>query len=146
MIETIENQIIEALKQNKNFKGFEIAPFPEDFDDYRFLSAEGCMLVRYDGSIFSGPETLSAVTQSETYEFSIITGVRYQETLSKNYPILKGIKETLTGFQIREGKLYPKKCKYLGQKNRACYYGHVFAIKLKSFDKQKNSNIVELFN
>lgn len=146
MIETIENQIIETLKQNETFKGFDIEPYPENFDRYNFLSAKGCILVRYDGSIYTEPETLVKINQSETYEFSLIAGIRYQEIFSKNYPVLKEIKKGLTGLQIREGKLYPKKLKYLGQKDRTTYYGYVFAIKLKSFDTPKNSNIVELFN
>lgn len=145
MIEEIEKKIIETLEKSGLFMGFDIKPFPEDFDNYNFLSAKGCLLVRYDGSIYSEPETLSSLTQSETYEFSVIAGIRYQETLSKNYPVLENIKDELKGLKIREGKLYPKKRMFLGQKNRATYYGYVFAVNLKSFDSPKNNNVIDLF-
>lgn len=145
MIEEIENKILDTLKNSGLFKGFDIKPFPEDFDSYSFLSAKGCLLVRYDGSIFSDPETLTSLTQSETYEFSVIAGIRYQDTLSKNYPVLENIKNELKGLRVREGRLYPKKRMFLGQKNRSSYYGYVFAVKLKSFDSPKNSNVIDLF-
>lgn len=146
MIETIENKILVTLQQAEMFKGMEIEPFPEDFDHYNFISELGCLLVRYDGSNYSEPTTLVNVTQEETYEFSVIVGIRYQDNLQKNYPVLDEIKRVLTGVRIREGKLYPKKRKFLGQKDRTTYYGYVFAITLQSFEEMKPDNVIEMFS
>ncbi|MDD3236811.1 MAG: Gp37 family protein [Candidatus Gastranaerophilales bacterium] len=143
MLETIETAIIDALKPI--FDKFQIESFPADFDSYNFTSAKGCMLVRYDGSIYSKPQTINLVTQDETLEFSVITGLRSLKKYKDAYPILKQVKDTLTGLVINGKKLYPVKKAFLEKITKDLYWGVSFAITLPTQEVSKESNVVPLW-
>lgn len=137
MLDTIEKEIIKALEDNNDFKKFTTESFPADFEEYVFTSAKGCLLVRYDGSSYSKPQTLYVVTQDETYEFSVLLALRHLKKYNDAYPYLKKIKETLTGLSIGGKKLYPLKKVFITRKKGDHWWGFVFAITLPT---QENIN------
>lgn len=136
MFDKIEKLILEKIKQSRKFRGFDIEPFPENFEDYQFSSARGCVLVKYDGSEYSKPQTINFVRQDETLEFSVMLGFRYARTLKEVYPYIKNIKKILTGLDVFPGKkLYPKKRQYIGHIKGDLYYGYVFAVTVPSTEE-----------
>lgn len=148
MIEAVETAIIAALENEfGKDKGFAIESFPADFDKYRFTAAEGCHLVRYDASSFSKPNTVHAVCQDETLEFSIISGFRYLAKYSDAYALLKRIKNCLTGLKINGQKLYPKKREYIDKVNGDIYWGYVFNITLSTSENivYEPDNLITMF-
>lgn len=135
MFDKIEEMILDRLNKTPEFKGFEIVPFPENFESFDFNSERGCLLVKYDGSEYSTPQTINFVRQDETLEFSVMAGFRYMRTLEEAYPYLKEIKKVLTGLNIFGKKLYPKKRQYIGHIKGDLYYGYVFAVTLSSTEE-----------
>lgn len=140
MFDEIEDLILARLKEVEMFRGFDILPFPENFEKFSFLSGRGCLLIKYDGSTFTDPQTINFVRQNETLEFSVIAGFRYQRTLKEVYPMLKAIKKTLTGLRYNGKQLYPKKRQYIGHVKGDLYYGYVFAITLPSTETPPDNN------
>lgn len=147
MLDVIEEQIKEKLKSVELFKGFDIDSEPEDFSSYPFTSELGCLLVSYDSTTYSDPQTLNTITQEATYTFSITAGLRYfkSNTLKESYPVLDAIKKALTGLRISSGRLYPTKCQYIGKLARTHYYRYSFEIKLKSIEATQPDNVLNLF-
>ena len=135
MFDKIEKIILDKLSGTSKFKGFEIVPFPENFESFDFNSERGCLLVKYDGSEYGTPQTINFVRQDETLEFSVMAGFRYTRTLKEVYPYLKEIKKVLTGLNILGKKLYPKKRRYIGHIKGDLYYGYVFAVTLPSTEE-----------
>lgn len=144
MLDVIENTIIEQLNTSKLLKGFSIDAEPADFRDYPFTSELGCVLVTYDNTSYSNPQTLSTITQEDTHTFKLIIGLRYFKTnrVSESYPVLKEVKRLLTGLRISSGKLYPTKCQYIGKFERTHYYSYSFAIKLTSVGDTHIDNVL----
>lgn len=131
MIELVETAIKTALENEFGKKsGYIVESFPEDFDKYQFTAPKGCHLVRYDISTFSKPQTVHAVCQDETLEFSIISGFRSLTEYSDAYALLKRIKNCLTGLKINGKRLYPKKREYIDRIKGDIYWGYVFNITL----------------
>ena len=128
--EVIENRIIEQLQKNEFFNGWTVEAFPEDFKSYNFTSAMGCLLVRFNGADYTKPETLNAVVQHETSEFSIAIGLRYINSLKEAHPVLREVYKTLTGTSLMNEKIYPKSCNYLGHLKGDVFYDFVFNITL----------------
>lgn len=135
MFDKIEQMILEKLKETPKFKGFDVLPFPENFDKFGFKSERGCLLVKYDGSEFTKPETINFVRQDETLEFSVMAGFRYVRTLQETYPAVEEIRKVLTGMNIFGRKLYPKKRQYIGHVKGDLYYGYVFAVTVPSTEE-----------
>ncbi len=136
MFDKIESLIIKTIKSSRKFSGFDIVPFPENFKDYQFSSARGCILVKYDGSEYSKPQTVNFVRQDETLEFSVMLGFRYAKTLKDVYPHIKKIHKVLTGLDVFAGKkLYPQKREYIGHIKGDLYYGYVFAVTVPSTEE-----------
>lgn len=145
MLEKIENAIIECLKSQKRLKQYKVEAFPADFSSYSFTTAKGCLLVRYDGSSYTKPQNLNAITQDETFEFSVITGLRALKKYNDSYPVLQIIKETLTGLNINGKKLYPKKREYIDRFKSDLYWGYLFSITLPVQQIIKEDNIIPLW-
>lgn len=147
MLDVIEEQIKEKLRTVELFKGFDIDSEPEDFSSYPFTSELGCLLLSYDNTSYSDPQTLNTITQDATYTFNVIAGLRYFKTnsLKESYPILDAIKKALTGLRISSGRLYPTKCQYIGKLARTHYYRYTFEIKLKSIEATRPDNVLNLF-
>lgn len=135
MLGLIENQIIQRLKSSDMFKGMDIEPFPADFENYNFLSDLGCMLIRYNGEDFTEPETLGATVQTDTYSFTIYLGMRSLTLMNEAYPVIKEIKDLLTGYKINESKMYPASIRYAGKIN---YSDNFWALTFKT--KQTNAS------
>lgn len=140
-IEQIETEIIKKLKALDCFDGFQIEPFPVDFEKFAFTSGKGCVLVRYDGSDYTKPQTLNVVTQDETLDFSIIIGLRYLKLYRNSYLFLENIKHSLTGLKIGGKKLYPKKREFVNKIRGDLYWGYVFSITLPTQEISDSNNI-----
>lgn len=131
MIGLVETAIQAALEAEfgKN-NGYKIEGFPADFEKYKFTDSKGCHLIRYDASTFSKPQTIHAVCQDETLQFSIISGLRSLSKYSDAYKILTRIKNCLTGLKINGKRLYPQKREYVTKIENDIYWGYVFNITL----------------
>lgn len=105
-IEIIKNKLKEAFPQ------FTTDDYPEDFNNYIFTSPEGALLVRYDASSYTDPNTTDIITQDETLEIVLFIGLRYKK-YSDCYSILDGILNSINGLNINGQKLYPKKRQYI---------------------------------
>lgn len=126
----VTNKIILELQAVEFFKGWSIETFPESFDTYNFTSELGCLLVRYNGSDYSKPDTLGAVTQYETVEFAVISGLRYLKSLDDAVPVLDEIYKNLTGVSVNNVKIYPHQVNYVGHRGGDVYYESIFKITL----------------
>ena len=126
-IENIENSIIEKLQAS--FPVFQTESFPANFSEFSFTRANGCLLVRYQGSSFSGSKAIGFMVQEERIEFSIFIALRYLNSFQEAYPHLKQVKQTLTGFKP-EGcsKLQPTKAEFLDEENGDLWYGMTFSL------------------
>lgn len=144
MFNVIEEQILKQLKSLELFKGFTIDSEPADYSNYDFISERGCLLVSYNNTSFSDPQTLSTITQEAAYTFKVILGLRYlrTDTLKAGYPYLQEIKRGLTGLRISSGKLYPTKLEYIGKLDRTHYYSYTFAIKLTETGDPQIDNVL----
>ena len=119
-------RIKEAIDKIKNklkttFPEFCVDDYNNDFDKLLFTAPKGCLLVRYDDSEFSKPETTDKILQSERMKFVVFTGLRYCKNYSESYDILDDIKDCLLGLKIQDRKLYLKNRQYI-KKIKADYW------------------------
>ena len=125
MLDQIEKTLNGELVTN--FEGFDVESFPAKFDEYNFTSHNGCLLIRYDGSSFSNQNTLLAANQSETYNYSIIMGLRY-ENFKACYKWIKQLKNTLLGFTVCGYRIVLKQIKFLDEINSDLWWGVSFSL------------------
>lgn len=144
LAELVENQILKTIGESEILKGWTIQSFPENFKAFHFTSLLGCILVRYNGSDYSKPSTIGAVSQTETLEFSIVVGLRYIQKLNEAYPILKELYNNLTGLWINNEKLYPVQCEYLGHINDDIFYDYRFKIALPISSPSDKNNVFKI--
>lgn len=126
----VTNKILKKLQTVEFFNGWTIEAFPSDFGEFSFTSALGCLLIKYNGSDYSKPDTLGAVTQYETVEFAVISGLRYIKSLEEADPVLDEIYKNLTGLCINNEKIYPHQVNYVGNRGGDVYYESIFRITL----------------
>lgn len=144
-IEIVENAIYERLKNSKEFDGFDIEPYPVDISKFDFVSSKGCILVRYEASNFTAPETLYVVNQTETLEFSVFVGLRYLKKYKDSYKALKQIKRLLTGLSIKGKRLYPKRRQFVDLVKGDLYWGYTFVIELPEMEDVTLDNVVPIW-
>jgi hypothetical protein len=131
MIETIENLILEKLKSD--FENFTVESFPADFQTYDFTSAIGCLLVKYDGSDFEKPKSLSTVVQERNVLFTVVIGLRQLNKYADSYYYLEKVRNKLTGLNFWGKKLYPVKDRFLADTgNGDIYLGQQYRIKCET--------------
>ena len=140
----IDKTITEKLTESEIFNGWTIESFPENFKSYNFTSALGCLLIKYNSTAYSKPDTISAITQDATYEFSVVTGLRYIERTEESYPVLDEIYQVLPGLQINGKKMYPTQCNYIGRKDGDIYYESTFKITLPVSSPNDKNNIYNM--
>lgn len=149
ILDKIENEIIAKLKPLKLFNGFQIEPYPIEFKKFAFTSAKGCILVKYNGSDYTKPQTLNVVTQDETLEYAVFLGLRYLKNYRDAYPYLEEIKKNLTGMKIYGKKLYPHTREFVERINGDVFWGYVFRITLPTqevIDNDDDKNIIPLWS
>lgn len=152
MLGVIERKITEKLESSQLLCGMNIEPFPAEFEDYNFTSALGCILIQYAGEDFDEPETLSLTAQTDTYSYIVYVGLRSLSSLNEAYPVLKEVKDLLTGLRIdgvnkddefsapASGKeLYPVSIKYAGKINyNDNFWSMTFKINLPNASKYEH--------
>jgi len=143
MITVVKDAILEAIRENPQFKGFQVEEYPDDFKSYQFTSAQGCVLVRDDGSNFAPPETIEKIVNGETIRVSTIVGLRYLPTKAEQYSFIRGLIGELRGLKILEKRLYPVNRKYLGKIDSDHWHGIQFEIKVSS--QYSNHNEIPVF-
>jgi hypothetical protein len=139
-IELAENTIIETLRvytQAGLLKGVKVEDCPGDIFAYQFTNAKGTILVRYDNSVFTKPQTLGAVVQDETMEFSVIAHLQFPKKHSEIYPYLAKIKKVLTGLCVNGGKLWVQSRKYIGNLKTGVIWGFTCYITVPSGSEEK---------
>ncbi len=144
-IEIIENAILKRLKESEELKGFDIEPYPVDISKFDFISAKGCVLVRYESSSYTKPQTLACVTQDETFEFSVFIALRYLKKYADSYPWLRIVKRLLTGLRIKGKQLYPAKRQFVDIVKGDLYWGYSFNITLPAQEDRTMSNVIPLW-
>ena len=144
-IEIVENAIMDRLMNAEELKGVDIEPYPADISEFDFLSALGCILVRYDNSSYTKPQTMPCVTQDETLEFSVFIGLRYLKAYRDSYPWLKIIKRLLTGLCVKGKRLYPTKRQFVDLVKGDLYWGYSFNITLPAQEDISLNNVIPLW-
>lgn len=141
-IDIIEEAIIERLRSSDELSGFDIDSYPKDILNFNFVSPKGCILVRYEASSYTTPQTTGPVSQDETFEFSVFLGLRYLQKYRDSYHYIKIIKKLLTGLSIKGKRLYPKKRQFVDLIKGDMYWGYSFNITMPTEEDSKLDNIV----
>ena len=144
---TIECNIIKRLKTSELFQGMDIDVFPVNFEEYNFTSSYGCVLIKYNGEDLSEPEELAMVEQTDTYSYIVYLGLRSMNDLSEAYPLIKEIKDLLTGYKINKCKLYPSSIKHVGKVNYNDHYWAItFKFKMPNVSRFEENNIIKFYS
>lgn len=136
MINTIENAITAVLKDV--FKEFQVDSFPVDFQKFAFLSPKGCILVRFENSVVSARQSVTAVNTEETYNFTIFAAMRYVQKHSDTYSFLQDIKRTLNGLNIMNKRLVYTKRNFENEINGDLWYSFECEITFPVKDEYKD--------
>jgi len=126
-IRTIENSIIETLKQN--FPELLVQGFPDKPSEFRLLHPTGALLVHYQGSNYTNTQALGFVTQENKKEFSVTVITRNLRSNNGAYEFIDRVKETLSGFKIDEcTSLLPTKDYFISENAGIWQYGINFTL------------------
>ena len=126
-IRTIENSIIETLKQN--FPELLVQGFPDKPSEFRLLHPTGALLVHYQGSNYTNTQALGFVTQENKKEFSVTVITRNLRANNGAYEFIDRVKETLSGFKIDEcTSLLPTKDYFISENAGIWQYGINFTL------------------
>jgi len=103
-ITNIENEIINILGNT----GIEVKGYPDVPENYTVVS-DSAILVKYDGSTYSDPQSTGVVTQERTIKFNIMLFFK----VSKNskyqtvYDLVEDVRQLLLGYEPAQcSKLY----------------------------------------
>lgn len=126
-IRTIENSIIETLKQN--FPELLVQGFPDKPSEFRLLHPTGALLIHYQGSNYTNTQALGFVTQENKKEFSVTVITRNLRANNGAYEFIDRVKETLSGFKIDEcTTLLPTKDYFISENAGIWQYGINFTL------------------
>lgn len=126
-IRTIENSIIETLKQN--FPELLVQGFPDKPSEFRLLHPTGALLIHYQGSNYTNTQALGFVTQENKKEFSVTVITRNLRANNGAYEFIDRVKETLSGFKIDEcTSLLPTKDYFISENAGIWQYGINFTL------------------
>lgn len=141
MIQEVEDKIQSALtlEFGKN-SGFSIEDFPANIEKYQCTSPKGCILVRYNASTFTKPDTINYVSQTELMEFAVFIGLNFLRKWEDAYPYLERIKNCLTGLRINSKQLYPTKRDFIQLLNGSVYWGYIFNIEQPTAEIKEDYN------
>ena len=121
MIEKIEESILDVLREN--FEDYDVLEFPPKFEEFYFTQANGCILVRFEGSQFSEQTTVTKVEQEETYKYSIVLGLRSRQSFKECYPTLRRVRTLLKDMSIYGRRIQLEKQAYLENINGDLWWG-----------------------
>ena len=136
----LENAIITHLQET--FPTFTVESFPSNFENYTFSSAVGCHLVKYNGTKFSTQETIWAVTQSATVNFSVITGYRGLQNYKEMHTFQTQLRNALRGFEFLGKKIILGNEEFLSEINSDLYMGLQFSIELFETENDNEPTII----
>lgn len=135
-----EQNIINLLSQT--FPEFTVESFPVKFEEYTFTSPVGCHLLKYNGTTFQKQETVWAVTQFSTVNYSVITGFRGLQNYKEMHPVQTLLRDTLRGFEYEGKKIVLDSEEFLAEINGDLYVGLEFKIELFETEGQDNDDIL----
>jgi hypothetical protein len=99
-----ENAIVERLKEK--LPNVKVEPFPDNIQEYQFLTAKNAVLVHYLGSTAEPSQSPNTINQQLTVRWGITIlsrGLRLKEGVSGGegaYQILDKVKSALIGFRV----------------------------------------------
>ena len=126
-IRTIENSIIETLKQN--FPELLVQGFPDKPSEFRLLHPTGALLIHYQGSNYTNTQALGFVTQENKKEFSVTVITRNLRANNGAYEFIDKVKAVLSGFKIDEcTTLLPTKDYFISENAGIWQYGINFTL------------------
>ena len=126
-IRTIENSIIETLKQN--FPELLVQGFPDKPSEFRLLHPTGALLIHYQGSNYTNTQALGFVTQENKKEFSVTVITRNLRANNGAYEFIDKVKAVLSGFKIDEcTSLLPTKDYFISENAGIWQYGINFTL------------------
>jgi phage gp37-like protein len=98
LITEIEDALIARLKSK--VPQLQVDSFPDKPSEFRLLHPKGAILVRYQGSKYSEPQTMGAVVQGRAVEFDIILVMRNLRDHAGIYAHLDAVRLALTGYRV----------------------------------------------
>lgn len=126
-IKTTEQAVIDRLESQ--ITDYKIEGYPDDPLSYVLKHSNGAILVQYDGSSYTEPESYGIVSQKQKAVFGIISITKNLRTHTGAYDALESIKTALTGYVITGvGRLYPVRDEFLSDRDGIWRYGITFAI------------------
>ena len=114
MIKTIENQIIERIKQD--IPELHVEGFPEKPAEFRLTHPKGAILVHYQGANYSESKSIGYIVQDKKLEFSVTVVTRNLRNHEGSYYYLDKILQILTGYKPDNcSKMQPSKEAFLSE-------------------------------
>lgn len=139
-LQNFENHILSILQEK--YPEYTVESFPSKFEEYTFTSAIGCHLLKYNGTKFSKQETVWAVTQTATVNFSVITGYRALQNYKEMHPEQTLLRNTLKGLEYEGKKITLVNEEFLTEVNGDLYMGLGISIELFETEDEKYDEIL----
>jgi hypothetical protein len=140
-INTIEQAIITTLQtafttvehegedDEVTTETLKVEGFPDKPSEYKLLHPTGAILVAYNGSDYSVPESLQYVEQIHNMEFGATLIVRNLRDKNGAYNHIDKIISTLTGYSPTGcWKIYPKNVRFLVENSGIWQYAITFNV------------------
>ncbi|HOW51756.1 MAG TPA: Gp37 family protein [bacterium] len=132
-ISNIETAIIDRL--NARITGLSIEPYPENPSTYKLLAPVGAVLIRYDSSAYSAPQSTDSIVQNRTQQWEITLIMRNLHDKGGLHAAVDTVRKVLTGHKIAGcKKMYPTKDQFINEDNGIWQHGFMFAVPTKSVE------------
>lgn len=120
-----EEKIIDRLKEK--ITDLRVEGYPDDPGTYSLKHPNGAILVRYQDSTYTEPESFT-VSQKQNAAFDITIITKNLRTNTGAYAYLEAVKSALTGYRIPDlARLYPTRDGFILHDRGVWYYGITFA-------------------
>ncbi|HSA05726.1 MAG TPA: Gp37 family protein [Candidatus Gastranaerophilales bacterium] len=127
MINDIENQIIQKIKEN--IPELHIEGFPEKPSEFRLTHSKGAILVHYQGGNYSESKSIGYIVQDKKLEFSVTVVTRNLRSHEGSYFYLDKVRNILTGYRPDNcSKMQSTKEEFISEDNGIWQYSINFSL------------------
>lgn len=109
---------------------YDVLPYPEKSNEFRFTHPHGVVLVRFRKSSFDQPQPIDSVVQFVTAHFDCAVLGRSLRGEKGAYAVTDGVRNALSGLKIEIAPVYPVAEEFLEEEDGVWSFSLSYAVPL----------------
>lgn len=127
-IQSVEKILVDVLAAAG--MPYEVQPYPEKSNEFRFTHPSGVVLIRFRKSSFEHPHPIDSVVQDVTVQFDCAVLGRALRGSKGAYAVTDQVRNALSGLKIESAPIYPVSEEFLEEEDGVWSFSLVYSVPL----------------